>query len=928
MGVGTKCLAADTPVLHRNQDGDIIRTPVSDLFTEESIVLADGNTDIAVNDRGPTTLSIEEKSNRVTERQKTLISRRPLEPHEQVFRITTVNGTFSVTTDHPIYRSTSDGFEVVPASEVSRGDCLLSTRQETSIDYEGDASIITWPEFASSCDISSKLYGSNCGNRIAEIRNKRNETQYELAGRVDVDRTALSDYENGKRDVPVWILGELEIRPETLHGLNYDLEFENPFPLYWSPELLRIVAHLLGDGSIHVNDEENTVDVRYHNTDHRLISQFVSDIQTLFGFTPTVSERDGRKNHHKRRYQVNLPGAVGRILKYILDTVVAQACPDIPEQLEALFVGALFDDEGHISRERKIFISNTDHGLLAGVSEMLERMNIEAKLATNQHKLHVRGRQNVERFLDIIPIAADEKFYRGLDALREYDVVKRKALLLELAATEPKSSEELATRLGISRGRVNAYVRELRDAGHLEKKVEGSNRSKDGLRTIRYTATSFKQSIYATVLDYPAEIEVIDVEERDYDGNVYDLTIDEAAPNFAVQGGPVVHNSTRHHTIEKLYDRGYIEDDPPRSTALAEAVVEAAEAFADLVVSEEMTAQLEQDMTAIANGEATLDEVTEESREMLERVFEELRESREDIGDHLQESLKADRRLGPCPESDHDLLVRQSRQGSYFVGCDGYPDCQYTLPLPSTGEPLVLEESCAKHGLNHVKMLAGRDTFVHGCPQCKADEADDTEDEVIGVCPDCGEGVTPEEQRDEGGGAAEAHDGGELAIKQLRSGSRLVGCTRYPDCDYSLPLPRRGDIEVTDEYCDEHDLPELVVHSGDDPWELGCPICNYKEYQARQAVDDLEDLDGIGPATAERLETAGVEEPADLRTVDPDVLATEIQGVSAGQIRDWISQLPDADVGEDDDPDDGPSEGQDREFVDSAGAADEAAEGD
>jgi DNA topoisomerase-1 len=333
--------------------------------------------------------------------------------------------------------------------------------------------------------------------------------------------------------------------------------------------------------------------------------------------------------------------------------------------------------------------------------------------------------------------------------------------------------------------------------------------------------------------------------------------------------------ATRHNTLEKLYDRGYIEEDPPRPTAIAEAVVEAAEAFADHVVSDEMTAQLEADMTAIAEGEATLDEVTEESREMLERVFEELRESREEIGEHLQESLKADRRLGPCPESDHELIVRQSRQGSYFVGCEGYPDCRYTLPLPNTGEPLVLEDTCEDHGLHHVKMLAGRDTFVHGCPRCKAEEADESEDEVIGTCPECGES-----------------EGGELAIKQLRSGSRLVGCTRYPDCDYSLPLPRRGDIEVTDERCDEHDLPELVVHSGDEPWELGCPICNFEEYQARQQVRDLDDLDGIGDATAERLSEAGVEAPADFHDVDADELATEVQGVSADQIRDWQSQVP------------------------------------
>ncbi|MFC7077098.1 DNA topoisomerase I [Haloarcula halophila] len=335
--------------------------------------------------------------------------------------------------------------------------------------------------------------------------------------------------------------------------------------------------------------------------------------------------------------------------------------------------------------------------------------------------------------------------------------------------------------------------------------------------------------------------------------------------------------STRHNTLEKLYDRGYIEGDPPRPTTLAMAVVEAAEEFADHVVSEEMTAQLEADMTRIADGEATLENVTDESREMLERVFEELRESREEIGDYLQESLKADKTLGPCPECGEDLLVRRSRQGSYFVGCDGFPECRNTLPLPSTGEPLVLEEVCDDHDMHHVKMLAGRDTFVHGCPRCEAEAADESEDEVIGPCPDCNE-----------------DEGGELAIKHLRSGSRLVGCTRYPDCDYSLPLPRNGDIAITDTYCEDHDLPELVVDpDSDDPWELGCPICNYEEYKARNAVEDLADLDGIGSATAEKLEAAGVDDLDTLREADSDTVATEVQGVSETQVREWQAQLDD-----------------------------------
>jgi len=184
----------------------------------------------------------------------------------------------------------------------------------------------------------------------------------------------------------------------------------------------------------------------------------------------------------------------------------------------------------------------------------------------------------------------------------------------------------------------------------------------------------------------------------------------------------------------------------------------------------------------------------------------------------------------------------------------------------------VLEEVCEEHGLRHVKMLAGRKTFVHGCPQCSAEAADETPDEVIGPCPDCG-----------------SEDGGELAIKRLRSGSRLVGCTRYPDCEYSLPLPRQGEIEVTDGRCGEHDLPELRIVYGDDrePWELGCPICNYREYRARQEGSPLETVDGIGETTAEKLAEAGIEDVPALKEADPEELAAAVDGVGAGAVRDW-----------------------------------------
>jgi len=337
--------------------------------------------------------------------------------------------------------------------------------------------------------------------------------------------------------------------------------------------------------------------------------------------------------------------------------------------------------------------------------------------------------------------------------------------------------------------------------------------------------------------------------------------------------------STRHNTLDKLYSRGYIENNPPRPTGLARAVVETMDEYADLVTDPEMTEQLEEDMRRIADGEVSQDEVMEESREMLDRIFEKLEQKEDEIADALIGGLKEDRTLGDCPdcEADEDglLVIRSSRRGDKFVGCDAYPDCENTYPLPDDGKLVLVDETCDEHGLQHVKVLNGRNTYVHGCPVCKAEEADEEDDIVIGDCPDCG-----------------PTDGGELAIKRTRRGGRLVGCTRYPDCDYSLPLPRRGELEVTDEICAEHDLPEVVIHQSndDEPWELGCPICNYESYKAEQEAEKgLRAIDGVGPATEEKLEDAGIETVEELNDADPEELAEDVDGVSASRIEGWQS---------------------------------------
>ncbi len=111
-----------------------------------------------------------------------------------------------------MYLRTDDGFEIVPAADVAPGDRLLSTRPANCVEYDETTSSPTGPSSRPRVRSPRSCTGSTVAIDSPTI-GERNETQYDLAERIGADRPAISDYENGKRDVPVWILGELGIRP-------------------------------------------------------------------------------------------------------------------------------------------------------------------------------------------------------------------------------------------------------------------------------------------------------------------------------------------------------------------------------------------------------------------------------------------------------------------------------------------------------------------------------------------------------------------------------------------------------------------------------------------------------------------------------------------------------------------------------------------
>ncbi len=164
--------------------------------------------------------------------------------------------------------------------------------------------------------------------------------------------------------------------------------------------------------------------------------------------------------------------------------------------------------------------------------------------------------------------------------------------------------------------------------------------------------------------------------------------------------------STRHTIIESLYERGYIYGDPITPTETGTAVTEALRKFAGLISSPEMTAQLEKDIDAIADGAETQAEVVDKSRDMLAEVMALLETSKEEVAAEIRNGIKEDRILGACPSCGSNLrIVRAKKSKKRFVGCSNYPECTTTFPLPQTGTVTPTGEVCQECGSPKVRVM-------------------------------------------------------------------------------------------------------------------------------------------------------------------------------------------------------------------------------
>jgi DNA topoisomerase-1 len=264
--------------------------------------------------------------------------------------------------------------------------------------------------------------------------------------------------------------------------------------------------------------------------------------------------------------------------------------------------------------------------------------------------------------------------------------------------------------------------------------------------------------------------------------------------------------STRHEIIEKLYERNYIEGHAIKPTPIGMAIVDAMENNNVDAVRPDMTAKLEIDMNGIEQGLLKKEKVIEESKEMLKKVLKELSSKEEKISEFIKSALNEYREMGKCPKCGAPLHLYKNRNYRY-VQCSRYPECDFRYYLPKTGKVEITNENCPVCGLPLIKIVRKGQGVEIKCidPKCDYNKKKD----FIGECP---------------------ADGGDLVIRQSRGGKRFVGCTNYPKCKVTYPLPQKGEIISTLEKCPYCGAPIIIIKNGKNE-KKAClnPDCEYNK---------------------------------------------------------------------------------------------------
>jgi len=193
-------------------------------------------------------------------------------------------------------------------------------------------------------------------------------------------------------------------------------------------------------------------------------------------------------------------------------------------------------------------------------------------------------------------------------------------------------------------------------------------------------------------------------------------------------------------------------------------------------VDYDFTARMEDDLDAVSRGE-------KEWRPLLQEFWGEFKTQvdEKETADRPGTEILAEL----CPKCSKPLSKRLGRNG-YFIGCTGYPECDYTRNVDeeagASNEPQYVEDRVCPKCESKLVIKRGRYGKFIGCsnyPNCKHMEPLEKPADTGVLCPECKQA--------------------NMLKRKSRYGKIFYSCARYPDCKYAVwnlplnePCPKCG----------------------------------------------------------------------------------------------------------------------------------------
>ncbi len=258
--------------------------------------------------------------------------------------------------------------------------------------------------------------------------------------------------------------------------------------------------------------------------------------------------------------------------------------------------------------------------------------------------------------------------------------------------------------------------------------------------------------------------------------------------------------STYASIMSVIVEKGYTEKNQGRffPTELGRVVTDLLiENFPD-IMSVEFTASMEEKLDAIEDG-------NENWVKTLSNFYSPFKDSVQKANESMRNIKRMEEKTEiSCPKCSAHMVVKWGKSGS-FLGCSRYPDCSSTMPFKRIDGKIVPEDQkrvsdvkCSSCGAPMVVKRGKYGEFL-GCSRY----------------PDCSSTMPlPTDVK-----CPKEKCGGDVVAKRTKRGKTFYGCSNYPNCDFvswQKPVAKP---------CETCDSPYLLEKVTKDAVRLVCPSC-------------------------------------------------------------------------------------------------------